>query len=232
MRAVPSGQYSDYARAALDEYGRRSPAERRMFFDAVKHLKIENVLDLGCGAGQELFQFLENSAAFCVGIDVAEELGKVTGKVFSQKNFSGKVVFVRARGERLPFADESFNIVLCRLALPYMNNRLAIAEAARVLRSGGVFLLKTHAPPYFLAMLKERLKTLDPKQIAYPLICAAGSVIHLLSGRQPENGFWKGKQVFQTRAFLEREFAKCSLEIKNELSDSNPLSPSYFIVKK
>ena len=118
----------------------------------------------------------------------------------------------------LPFADKSFDVVLCRVALPYMNNRRTIAEVARILKPNGVFLLKTHAPPFYSAMLKERIKTFHPKQIAYPLICVAGSIFHHLSGRQLENGFWKGKEIFQTRRFLEKEFAKNGLEIKTELT--------------
>lgn len=224
--------YSEYANAALENYERRAAANRYLLFDAVKALKIKKVLDVGCGAGQELFPFLEKSDAFCVGIDIAPELGQITNEIFTDTEFSDRVKFVRSKGEKLPFADESFDIVLCRVALPYMNNRETITEVARILKPGGVFLLKTHAPPFYSAMLKERVKALKPKQIAYPLICVAGSLIHLLSGKQLENGFWKGKEVFQTRGFLEKEFAKNNLEIKEELSDSNPQSPSFVVIKK
>lgn len=224
--------YSEYAKAALENYEQRDAASRNILFDAVKDLKIEKVLDVGCGAGQELFPFLERSDAFCVGIDIAHELGKITNRVFSEKEFSDRAKFACSRGENLPFSDEVFDVVLCRVALPYMNNRETISEVARVLKTNGVFLLKTHAPPFYSAMLKERIKTLNPKQIAYPLICVAGSVFHLLSGKQLQKGLWKGKEIFQTRGFLEREFKRNSLEIKSELSDSNLLSRSFFIVKK
>ena len=224
--------YSEYANAALENYERRDAASRYLLYEAVKDLNIERVLDVGCGAGQELFPFLEKSEAFCVGIDIAKEIGKITNEVFAQKDFSDRAKFVRSKGEFLPFADESFDVVLCRVALPYMNNRQTIAEVARILKPNGVFLLKTHAPPFYSAMLKKRLKTFNPKQIAYPLICVAGSIFHLFSGKQLEKGFWQGKEIFQTRRFLEKEFAKNGLEIKTELSDTNPLSPSFLIVKK
>ncbi len=224
--------YSEYANAALANYQKRDAARRNLLYDAVKDLKIEKVLDVGCGAGQELFPFLKKSNAFCVGIDIAPELGKITNGIFSKKEFSDRANFARSKGEFLPFADESFDVVLCRVALPYMNNRETIAEVARILKPNGVFLLKTHAPPFYSAMLKDRLKTFNPKQIAYPLICIAGSVFHLISGKQLQKGFWKGKEIFQTRGFLEREFAKNGLEILKELADTNPLSPSFYIVKK
>ncbi|CAN5854299.1 hypothetical protein BH20ACI4_BH20ACI4_33410 [soil metagenome] len=223
--------YSEYANAALANYEKRDAASRFLLFDAVKDLKIERVLDVGCGAGQELFPFLGKTNAFCVGIDIADELGKITNEIFNQKDFSDRAKFARSKGESLPFANESFDVVLCRVALPYMNNRLTIAEVARILKPNGIFLLKTHAPPFYSAMMKERIKTLNPKQIAYPLICVAASIFHLLSGKQLETGFWKGKEIFQTRGFLEKEFAKNGLKIKDELSDSNPLSPSFLIVK-
>jgi ubiquinone/menaquinone biosynthesis C-methylase UbiE len=223
--------YSEYANAALANYEKRDAASRFLLYEAVKDLQIERVLDVGCGAGQELFPFLEKSNAFCVGIDIAGELGKITSAIFSKKDFSNKVKFARSKGECLPFADESFDVVLCRVALPYMNNRKTIAEVARILKPNGVFLLKTHAPPFYSAMLKERIKTLNPKQIAYPLICAAASFYHQVSGKQLETGFWKGKEIFQTRGFLEQEFAKNGLQIKDELSDTNPLSPSFMIIK-
>lgn len=223
--------YSEYAQAALENYEKRDTASRFILFDAVKHLNIEGVLDVGCGAGQELFPFLEKTNAFCVGIDIADELGKITSEIFGRKDFSGRAKFARSKGESLPFAEASFDVVLCRVALPYMNNRQTIAEVARILKPNGIFLLKTHAPPFYSAMLKERIKTLNPKQIAYPLICVAASLYHQLSGKQLENGLWKGKEIFQRRGFLEKEFAKNGLKIKGELSDSNPLSPSFVIVK-
>ncbi len=223
--------YSEYANAALANYEKRDAVSRFLLYEAVKDLHIERVLDVGCGAGQELFPFLEKTNALCIGIDIAEELGKITNAIFKQKEFSDRAKFARSKGESLPFANESFDVVLCRVALPYMNNRETIAEVARILKPKGVFLLKTHAPPFYSAMLKDRIKTLKPKQIAYPLICLTASFYHLLSGKQLENGFWHGKEIFQTRRFLEKEFAKNGMEIKSELSDTNPLSPSFIVVK-
>ena len=229
MNALDS--YQDYARAALEQYAQRSAESRYLLYEAVKSLEIKRVLDVGCGAGQELLPFLEKTEAFCVGVDVAEELGKVTGKIFDEKGFSEKTGFVRSQGEKLPFAAASFDVVLCRVALPYMNNRQAIAEIARVLRPEGVFLLKIHAPPFYFGMIRERWKTFSAKQMAYPLICLAGGVWHLLTGKQLQENFWKGKEVFQTRGFLQRECAKNDLKIKGELSDTNVQTPSFVIVK-
>lgn len=223
--------YTEYAQAAIENYSRKSAADRYLLFDAVKDLKIGRVLDIGCGAGQELFPFLEKTDANCFGIDVAAEIGQITRTVFADNPNVQRVFFVRSQGEKLPFADASFDVILCRVALPYMNNRRTIAEVARILKPNGVFLLKIHAPAFYFGMIRERLKTLNPKQLAYPLICLAGSAWHSLTGKQLEKGFWKGKETFQTHSFLKKEFAKNSMQIERELSDTNAQTPSFYIKK-
>lgn len=227
MTAVDN--YIEYAHAALVNHANKDAASRYLLFDAVKDREFERVLDIGCGPGQELLPFLERSNAFCVGVDVAEALGDVTAQVFIDQP---KAAFVRTFGETLPFGDESFDVILCRVAIPYMNNRKAIAEAARVLRPGGVYLLKTHAPSFFFGMIRERVSTMNPKMLAYPVICLAASLWHSLTGRQLEKGFWRGKEIYQTRTFLEREFMRAGLFIEGVLADDNPKTPSYVVVKR
>ena len=221
--------YEEYANESLEKFAAREAAQRYLLVEAVKDLKPARVLDLGCGAGQELLAFLEKTGAVCVGVDSAQELGKITAETF--RAHEKRAVFVRSEGEKLPFEKQSFDVVLCRVALPYMNNRQALAEIARVLKPGGVLLLKTHAPAFYFGMIRERLKTLSPKQIAYPLICLAASCWHLLTGRQLQKGFWQGKEIFQTRSFLDREFGKNNLQIKGFLADDNRRTPSFIVVK-
>jgi SAM-dependent methyltransferase len=226
------GSYQESAQVALKNFARKDAAEKNLFVDAVKDLQPQMILDLGCGAGQDILPFVEKTDAFCVGLDQAAELGAVVKTVFGQKNgFKNRTAFVRSIGERLPFADASFDVVLCRVALPYMDNQQTIAEVARVLKPNGVFLLKTHAPAFYFSLLKSRAKTFNPKQIAYPLICLAGSCWHQLTGKQLTKGFWAGKEIFQTEAFLTGECAKNNLRIERELSDTNRQTPSFYIVK-
>ena len=223
--------YREYAELAARQYTEKDAAGRSMLVDAVGDLEIRRVLDIGCGAGQEMLPFAGKKGAFCIGIDIGEELGIIGNEIAEKFASADKIKFTRAKGEELPFADKSFDAVLCRVAIPYMHNRKTIREVARVLRKGGVFLLKTHAPMFYFGMLKGRIKTFDPKQIAYPLICLFNGTFHELTGKQLQNGFWAGKEVFQTRKFLEKEFAENNMRIEGTLPDDNIQSPSFLIRK-
>lgn len=226
-----TSNYQEYTQTAIENFAQKDAKSRYLLVDAVKDKSVKKVLDVGCGAGQELLPFLEKTSAFCVGVDAADELGQVTKSVFGAKSFEKRVDFVRSFGERLPFANSSFDVILCRVALPYMDNRKAISEISRILKPGGIFLLKTHAPAFYFGMIKQRFKTFSPKQIAYPLICLTGGIIHSISGKQLKNGFWKGKEIYQTQKFIEQECARNGLKIEGYLSDTNPQTPSFVIVK-
>lgn len=226
------GSYEEYTQTALGNFARKDAAKRDLLVDAVKDLQPQTILDLGCGAGQDVLPFVEKTAAFCIGLDFAAELGATTKAVFQKDELKNRTAFVRAAGETMPFADQSFDVVLCRVALPYMHNRKILAEVARVLKPNGVFLLKTHAPAFYFALLKDRAKTLNPKQIAYPLICLTGSLWHSLSGKQLTKGFWAGKEIFQTENFIKSECAKNNLRVERQLSDTSRETQSFMIVKK
>lgn len=224
--------YQEYTREAIENFAQKDAKSRYLLVDAVKDKSPKSVLDVGCGAGQELFPFIEKTDAFCVGVDAADELGEVTRGVFREKEFENRFAFVRSKGEKIPFADASFDVVLCRVALPYMDNRQTIAEISRILKTGGVFLLKTHAPAFYFGMIKQRIGTFSAKQIAYPLICLAGGIVHSLSGKQLQKGFWKGKEIYQTERFIEKECARNGMKIEGFLADTNSQTPSFVIVKK
>ena len=225
------GGYSEYAQAALEDYERRDQKAKSLFFDAVKDSKIETVLDLGCGAGQELFPFLENTKAFCVGIDKGAELGTITKGIFSTKSFFERAKFVRSSGEKIPFADESFDVVLCSVALPYMNNRETISEVARILKKNGTFVLKIHSPVFYFSMIARRLKTFSAKMLAYPAMCLTAGVYHHLTNKQLEQGFWEGKEIYQTRGLLRRICAEHGLQIIGEIEKNNLQTPTFLIKK-
>ena len=222
-----TGSHNQYATAAIKQYAGFDESRRRMFVDLVAHIEIKRVLDVGCGAGQMLLPFYEELGAFCIGLDAAEDVGRV-----AVRHADARFGFVRGLGECLPFASETFDLILCRLAIPYMDARAAIGEMSRVLRPQGVILLKTHALPFYAGMVIDGLKEFDPKRVAYPIICVAGGIFHRLSGLRLHKGFWRGKENFQTRRLIRNECDRAGLRLVCDLPDTNAKTPSYLIEKK
>ena len=91
------------------------------------------VLDLGCAFGFGTRRLADGR--FVVGIDVNEAYIRRAARV------DGGARFLRATGERLPFAAAAFDAVLCLDVLEHVaDERAVIAEIARVLRPGGVLI--------------------------------------------------------------------------------------------
>lgn len=210
MSAELVNEYSEYTEKAIENFVNCDNEMRYALVDAAADLKIRRVLDLGCGAGQELLPFLEHTEALRVGVDAARDLASAGGKVKNLANdeIAPRLEFVRAFGEELPFEDESFDVVLCLVALPYMNNRRTIAEVSRILRKGGKFLLKIHAPQFYFGMIPARIKTLKPKNVAYPLICLAGSVWHQVSEHNCKKVFGRARKFFKHADFSKGNLPK------------------------
>lgn len=110
----------------------------KKYFPTDKKLKI---LDAGCGPGAALLYL--SSFGEVVGIDISPEALK-----FAKKR--GRVK--KADISQLPFKDSSFDVVVCLDVLYHRwvkNNKKALLEIKRVLRKGGIFLLREPAFDWF-----------------------------------------------------------------------------------
>lgn len=195
-------------------------------------LEFENpaVLDLGCGAGQELLHFSSSNGVLTVGVDVEFAAGEIFNRLHSRPDRT-KSFFINSAGEKLPFANEVFSLIICRVALPYMNSATVIREIARVLVPNGLLLLTVHTPKFYLLMMRRRLAEMSLKGFAYPVICFAGGVFFLLTGKQPAGNFWKGKETFHTRSMLTRELNAAGLRAISEFDAEGAGGRTYLIGK-
>ncbi len=228
---VQNNYYKEYAELSIKNYQNRAELCKNLFKDAVSNKQIERALDLGCGAGLELIPFANEFSSACYGVDIGEELGTIGRKVFEENGIAGELNFVRGSGDEIPFADESFDVVLCRVSLPYMNNETAISEISRVLNKDGILLLKIHSPYFYAGMILDAIQEMQPKKVVYVGICMAASVSYHAFGKRLEGGIWDGKEVYQTENLLKKVLKRNSLEIEGELPDSNLRTPSYRIRK-
>jgi ubiquinone/menaquinone biosynthesis C-methylase UbiE len=223
-------EYDSYVRAEWDLFA-EDEARRRESQNAVAGLEVKRVLDVGCGAGQELLPFATESGAQCVGVDVAPEVGLAGRELFAAHAPAARVAFARAAAESLPFEAASFDVAICRLALPYTDNVRCLGELARVLRPGGALLLKIHHARYYLRKLGEGLRTRQALSAMHAARVLTAGLIYHASGRQSRTTI-PSPETFQTVRMLRRELERHGLEVVRELRDSNPLTPSFLIRKR
>ena len=97
-----------------------------------------DILDVGCGTGRLLaLMSSDEHTRRLVGLDYAEEMVRQA----SQKEVPD-ALFLRGDAERLPFADESFDVVTCCNSFHhYPHQAEAIRGFRRVLRPGGLLVL-------------------------------------------------------------------------------------------
>lgn len=99
------------------------------------------VLDVGCGEGQVARHLAEVGVPAVVGVDPSVAQIDVAGER------GGGPRYVRAGADALPFADGSFDAVVACLVFEHiLAVDAALAEVARVLAPGGVFLFLLNHP--------------------------------------------------------------------------------------
>jgi 2-polyprenyl-6-hydroxyphenyl methylase/3-demethylubiquinone-9 3-methyltransferase len=99
------------------------------------------VLDVGCGGGLLAEEFARLGFAV-TGVDPSNQSLAVARSHAASRQL--RIIYQRAVGEALPFAGASFDIVYCCDVLEHVADlERVIAESARVLRPGGVYLYDT-----------------------------------------------------------------------------------------
>jgi SAM-dependent methyltransferase len=98
------------------------------------------VLDAGCGSGRHLCESFRIPDVDVVGIDLnRDDLGKAKGFIsLMAKEKKGCWLLAQADVTKLPFANDSFDVVICSEVLEHIvDSRTAVAELVRVLKPGG-----------------------------------------------------------------------------------------------
>ena len=99
------------------------------------------VLDVGCGSGDQL-RMLRQAGLDAIGVEPRREL--VDSLVAEGYDVRQGVA------EQLPFNDASCDGLICKVVVPYTDERKAVAEWARVLRPGSVARVSYHGAGYYV----------------------------------------------------------------------------------
>jgi ubiquinone/menaquinone biosynthesis C-methylase UbiE len=139
----------------------RTPEFISYFADLAAGLSTAKVLEIGCGEGFLLSSIRANEIA---AIDLSSEaLRKARERV--------SVVCCVALAERLPFADQSFHLVLAVGVMEhFLNDRDATTEISRVLKPGGHYLTLIHVHTSIAESIGQKVREYmypHPQPIAF-----------------------------------------------------------------
>ncbi len=151
--ALWAATYPPHAHNALME------VEQSAMLRLLPDLRGRDVLDLACGTGRYGLIAAERGARHVVGADNSLAMLRA-GKLKSA---------TEATSARLPFAAESFDVVVCGLALGHLQRDSlmhTLTEIARVLRPGGVLLFSDFHPYLYLNGGRRTFASPDGKTYA------------------------------------------------------------------
>ena len=103
----------------------------------------QEILEVGCGGGL-VCEELAGRKAVMVGIDSSQG-ALAAARTHAQQSGLGHIIhYEQGSAEALPYADGSFSVIVCLDVLEHVRDpKATIAEIARVLAPGGIFVFDT-----------------------------------------------------------------------------------------
>ncbi|HJZ72910.1 MAG TPA: class I SAM-dependent methyltransferase [Vicinamibacterales bacterium] len=140
-----------------------------------------SVLEVGCGAGVDLARFARGGAAV-TGVDLAASAVDLARANFAQQGLEG--TFEVGDGERLSFADNSFDLVYAHGVVQYTANpQKLVAECRRVLKPGGEAIFQVYNRVSWLNALSKLMNVgLEHDDAPVLLKFSIGEFRRLLAG--------------------------------------------------
>ncbi len=133
---------NDYVESQIHRKG----TDLKMLLEMASITGNEEVLDVATGGGHTANAFAP-VVRQVTAMDLTPEMLTASEK-FIQTNGHSNVLFVEGDAEKMPFSNEAFDIVTCRIAPHHFPNiEKFIREVYRVLKCGGQFLLNDNVAP-------------------------------------------------------------------------------------
>lgn len=126
--------------------------ERPAMVELAGDVQGRRVLDAGCGSGP-LAAALRDRGALASGFDVSPGMLALARERLGEE----ADLLVADLGDRLPYDDDAFDVVVCSLALHYLKDWHApLTELRRVLRPGGRLVISVPHPVVYMFNYRDR----------------------------------------------------------------------------
>ena len=117
--------------------------EKPARIDMIGDLKNKRVLDLGCGTGDDCFEYLKMGASKVVGIDVSDNMISEAKK----RHGSTDIEFILMDMEKLSEIPYKFDVVVSSLAIHYIRDFSSLCNNVyNILDKSGIFLFSQEHP--------------------------------------------------------------------------------------
>ena len=127
-------------------------------FHLLGDVRGKTVLDLGCGSGGNVVILAERGAQV-VGVDISPDLVAIAQQRIRSANLRATIKVGDAYNTGLP--DESVDVIFCIALIHHLDIKVARDEMRRVLRKGGMVILKE---PVRFSAFYARVRNLLPAQ--------------------------------------------------------------------
>jgi ubiquinone/menaquinone biosynthesis C-methylase UbiE len=151
------------------EFYSDAPDTGRIFFRESLSAGIEKktIVDIGCGAGDDLIAYKELGAKSVIGIEPSLAMLEERKESLAENHPDIKLVV--GEWEHIPLADASVDAVTARYSFHVLADfKTAFKEVARVLKKDGLFLIATPHPMYDAKTAKEQ-NTQPGEKIKFPI---------------------------------------------------------------
>ena len=121
---------------------------RQAMVDAVAAASPASVLDVATGPAGVALQLARRTGARVTGVDLTEQMLRAGVANVARSAQAGRVDLLLARGEQLPFPDETFDALTFTYLLRYVSSPAdTLKELVRVVKPGGLIAnLEFHVP--------------------------------------------------------------------------------------
>jgi ubiquinone/menaquinone biosynthesis C-methylase UbiE len=112
-------------------------------YDLLSLTPTTKLLEIGCGNGYDAIELAKRigSEGKVVGIDIDPALVE-RSKKNAEENFCQNIEFIVSDAEKIPYADNFFDVIRAERVFQHLKNpETVLEEALRVLKPGGIILL-------------------------------------------------------------------------------------------